>query len=155
MSIQFEPFRELDRLTRELLGQTPQGGGPRWMPMDLYREGDHFVANIDLPGMDPGSIDIDVEGNTLTIRAQRTVRGEDGEWLAQERPSGSFMRQLSLGEGVDMESIHAHYEHGVLSLTIPVATEAKPRKIQVQAGSSEPQQIGQSEQSAQGQSTGE
>ena len=121
MTVFFDPFREMDRLTRELLSQTTQGRGPRWMPMDLYREGDHFVANIDMPGVDPGSIDVDVEGNTLTVRAQRTVRGEDTQWLTQERPSGSFMRQMTLGEGVDPENIHADYEHGVLSLTIPVA----------------------------------
>ena len=156
MTVFSEPFREMDRLTRQLLGQGAAGQGPRWMPMDLYREGDHFVANIDLPGMDPGSIDVDVEGSTLTIRAQRTLRGENAQWLTQERPSGTFMRQMTLGEGVDMESIHAHYEHGVLSLTIPVATEAKPRKIQVESGGSQPQQIGQSEQSTtQGQGTGE
>ncbi len=155
VTIFFDPFRDVDRLTRELLRQGSEGQGMRWMPMDLYREGDHFVANIDLPGIDPGSIDIDVEGSTLTIRAQRTLRGEDAQWLTQERPSGSFMRQMSLGEGVDMENIHADYENGVLSLTIPVGGQAKPRKIQVQAGSSEPQQIGQSEQSAQSQSTDE
>ena len=150
MTVFFDPFREMDRLTRELLSQTTQGRGPRWMPMDLYREGDHFVANIDMPGVDPGSIDVDVEGNTLTVRAQRTVRGEDTQWLTQERPSGSFMRQMTLGEGVDPENIHADYEHGVLSLTIPVAAQAKPRKIEVQAGRSQPQQIGQAEATAQG-----
>jgi HSP20 family protein len=156
VTVFFDPFREMDRLTRELIGRGPQGGPgqePRWMPMDLYREGDHFVANVDLPGVDPGSIDIDVEGNTLTIRAQRSVRGEDAQWLTQERPSGSFMRQMTLGEGVDMENIDAHYEHGVLSLTIPVAAEAKPRKIQIQAGGSGARQIQQSEQSRQEQSS--
>ena len=96
MTVFFDPFREMDRLSRELLGQRAQGGGPRWMPMDLYREGDHFVANIDLPGVDPGSIDIDVEGSTLTIRAQRTFRSGDAEWLSQERPSGTFMRQIGV-----------------------------------------------------------
>jgi HSP20 family protein len=158
VTVFFDPFREMDRLTRELMGRGAQGGQgqePRWMPMDLYREGDHFVANIDLPGVDPGSIDVDVEGSTLTIRAQRTVRGEEAQWLTQERPSGSFMRQMTLGEGVDMENIDAHYEHGVLSLTIPVAADSKPRKIQIQAGRSEPQQIGQSEQSRQEKSSSE
>ena len=151
VALTFDPFREMDRLTRELMGRASQGEGPRWMPMDLYREGDHFVATIDLPGVDPGSIDVDVEGNTLTIRARRTVRGEEAQWLTQERPSGSFMRQMTLGEGVDLENIHADYEHGVLSLTIPVAAESKPRKIQIQAGGTEPQQIGESQQSVQGQ----
>jgi HSP20 family protein len=155
MTVFFDPFREMDRLSRELLGQRAQGGGPRWMPMDLYREGDHFVANIDLPGVDPGSIDIDVEGSTLTIRAQRTFRSEDAEWLSQERPSGTFMRQMTLGEGVDVENIHADYENGVLSLTVPVAAGAKPRKIQVEAGRGEPRQIGRSEESMQDQTTEE
>jgi HSP20 family protein len=158
VTVFFDPFREMDRMTRELMGRGLPGGQgqePRWMPMDLYREGDHFVANIDMPGVDPGSIDIDVEGNTLTIRAQRTVRGQDAQWLSQERPSGSFMRQLTLGEGVDMENIHADYEHGVLSMTIPVAAESKPRKIQIQGSRSEPQPIGQSDQSMQEPSSGE
>jgi HSP20 family protein len=155
VTVFLDPFREMDRLTRELLSQATQGRGPRWMPMDLYREGDHFVVNIDLPGVDPGSIDIDVEGNTLTVRAQRTVRGEDAQWVTQERPSGSFMRQMTLGEGVDMANIHAHYEHGVLSLTIPVAPQAKPHKIQVEAGRTERQEIGRSEQSVQGEVSGE
>jgi HSP20 family protein len=124
------------------------------MPMDVYREGDHLVANIDLPGVDPGSIDINVEGKTVTVRAQRSVRGEDSEWLSQERPSGSFMRQLTMGEGIDIDNIHANYEHGVLSLTIPVAPEAKPRKIEIQGTSDDRNQIGGSEQeSVQGEVT--
>jgi HSP20 family protein len=126
------------------------------MPMDVYREGDHLVANIDLPGVDPGSIDVDVEGNTVTVRAQRSVRGQDTDWLAQERPSGSFMRQLTMGEGIDVDNIHANYEHGVLSLTIPVAAEAKPRKIQIQGSSGDRKQIGGAEQeSVQGEVTEE
>jgi HSP20 family protein len=125
-----------------------------WMPMDVYREGDHLVANIDLPGVDPGSIDVNVEGNTVTVRAERSVRGEDTEWLSQERPSGSFMRQLTMGEGIDVDNIHANYEHGVLSLTIPVAAEAKPRKIEIQS-SGDRKQIGGSEESVQGEVTGE
>lgn len=155
MTIAFDPFRQMDRLTRELLGQGTQGRGMSWMPMDVYREGDHLVANIDLPGVDPGSIDVDVEGNTVTVRAQRSVRGEDTEWLSQERPSGSFMRQLTMGEGIDVDNIHANYEHGVLSLTIPVAPEAKPRKIQVEGGGDERKQISGSEQTVQGEVSSE
>ena len=155
MTISFDPFLSMDRLTRELLGKRTQGPGMSWMPMDVYREGDHLVANIDLPGVDPGSIDIDVEGNTVTVRAQRSVRSEDTEWLSQERPSGSFMRQLTMGEGIDVDNIHANYEHGVLSLTIPVATEPKPRKIQVEGRSTGRDQIGGSEQAVQGEVTGE
>ena len=102
--------------------------------MDLYRSGDHYVVNIDLPGVDPGSIDVDVDGNTLTVRAQRTLRAEEqAEWIAQERPAGSYMRQLTLGEGLDLDQIHAHYENGVLSMTIPISERARARKIEVQS----------------------
>ncbi len=157
MTIAFDPFRQMDRLTRELLGQGTQGRGMSmsWMPMDVYREGDHLVANIDLPGVDPGSIDVDVEGNTVTVRAQRSVRGQDTDWLAQERPPGSFMRQLTMGAGIDVDNIHANYEHGVLSLTIPIAAEATPRKIQIEGSRGDRQQIGGSEQSVQGEVSGE
>ena len=135
VAVVFDPFREMDRLTSQLWGGPSAPRTPRWMPMDLYRAGDHYVVNIDLPGVDPGSIDVDVDGSTLTIRAERTLRGgeEQAEWIAQERPSGSYMRQLSLGEGLDLEQIHAHYENGVLSMTIPVSEKAKPRKLEVQS----------------------
>ena len=157
MALTFDPFRDMDRLASQLFGSASgqARGGPRWMPMDLYRSGDHYVVNVDLPGVDPGSIDLDVDGNTLTVQARRTLSAEDSaQWLAQERPAGSFMRQLSLGEGLDVEAIHASYENGVLSLTIPVAEQAKPRKIEVQTGS-RPQQIGQGGQTIQGEVTAE
>jgi HSP20 family protein len=129
MAMNFDPFRELDRMASALL-QTSQG--PQVMPMDLYRDGDHYVLNADLPGVDPGSVDIDVDGQLLTIRAERTVRGAEGvKWLAHERQSRSFLRQLSLGQGIDTERISASYENGVLSVTIPVSERAKPRKIEV------------------------
>ena len=146
MALTFDPFRDMDRLTAQLLGPaSSQTRGPRWMPMDLYRSGNHYVVNIDLPGVDPGSIDLDVDGNTLTVRAERSVRSEESaQWLAQERPAGAFMRQLSLGDGLDVEGIHADYEHGVLSLTIPVAEAARPRKIAVQSKGSR-QEIGSAE----------
>jgi HSP20 family protein len=147
MAVVFDPFREMDRLTSQLLG-TPGTRAPRWMPMDLYRAGDHYVVNIDLPGVDPGSIDVDIDGTTLTVRAQRTLSAEEeAQWVAQERPSGSYMRQLTLGEGLDLEQIHAHYENGVLSLTIPVSERAKPRRIEVQSRGGQ-QQIGQQEEAA-------
>nr|WP_238348467.1 Hsp20/alpha crystallin family protein [Ornithinimicrobium pratense] len=101
------------------------------MPMDLYRADDSFVARIDLPGVDPGSIDVDVEERTLTIRAERHEQEDVEQWLSHERPSGTFARQLTLGYGVALDRIEAGYEDGVLTLTIPVAEEAKPRKIQV------------------------
>lgn len=144
MALTFDPFREMDRMAARLL---TSGGTQRtasWMPMDLYRADDHYVVNVDLPGVDPGSIDLDVDANTLTIRAERTIGGADGtQWLAQERAAGRYMRQLGLGNDVDLERIQASYEHGVLALTIPVAERAKPRKITIE------QRDGQSELSAQ------
>jgi HSP20 family protein len=143
MALVFDPFRDMDRLTSQLMGSMSPGRSPRWMPLDLYRAGDHYVVNIDLPGVDPGSIDLDVDGNTLSIKAERTLQADDGEaqWLTQERPAGSFMRQLTLGEGLDVAGIHASYENGVLTLTIPVSERSKPRKIQIQSGHSGAQQV--------------
>jgi HSP20 family protein len=138
VTLTFDPFREMDRLTNQLFGGTAGATrGPRWMPMDLYRVEDHFVVAVDLPGVDPGSIDLNVDGNTLTIRAERSVRSdENAQWLAQERPAGSFMRQLNLGDGLDVERIQASYDAGVLTVMIPVAERARPRKIAVEAGGS-------------------
>ena len=133
--LRFDPFREVDRLTEQLLG-VPAGTprAPRFMPMDLYRSGDHYVLHADLPGVDPGSVDVSVDNGTLTIRAERSGRSEDSvEWIASERFSGSYMRQLSLGEGIDAGSIAATYENGVLSVTIPLAEKARPRRIEVQS----------------------
>jgi HSP20 family protein len=128
MAMNFDPFRELDRLA----GQVLETRGPRLMPMDLYRDGDHYVLSADLPGIDPGSVDIDVDGQLLTIRAERTLTSGQGvKWLARERQSGSFLRQLNLGQGIDTDRISATYENGVLSVTIPVTERAKPRKIEV------------------------
>jgi HSP20 family protein len=133
MAMNFDPFRELDRLAGSLL----DARGPRLMPMDLFRDGDHYVLAADLPGIDPGSVDIDVDGQLLTIRAERTLgKGEGVKWLARERQGGSFLRQLNLGQGIDTERISATYENGVLSVTIPVSERAKPRKIEVGTGSS-------------------
>lgn len=148
MAAVFDPFREMDRLTGQLFGAPGGARTPRWMPLDLYRTGDHYVVNIDLPGVDPGSVDVDVDGTTLTVRAERTLSEEsEAQWIAQERPAGSYLRQLTLGEGIDLEKIHAHYENGVLSLTIPVSERAKPRKIEVESRGRQ-QQIEQSEQPA-------
>jgi HSP20 family protein len=131
MAMLFDPFRELDRVAANLL-DTRQG--PRLMPMDLYREGDHYILNADLPGVDPGSVDIDVDGQVLTIRAERTARSKEGvKWLAHERPYGSFLRQFNLGDGVATDRIEANYDNGVLSVMIPVSERAKPRKIEVSA----------------------
>jgi HSP20 family protein len=125
----YDPFRDLDRLASSLLDTRR---GPRRMPMDLYRDGDHYVLTADLPGIDPGSVDVDVDGQLLTIRAERTLStGEGVTWITREREAASFLRQLNLGQGVDTERISASYANGVLSVTIPVSEKAKPRKIQV------------------------
>jgi len=139
MAMNFDPFRELDRVASALLDAQQ---GPQLMPMDLYRDGDHYVLIADLPGVDPGSVDIDVDGQLLTIRAERTLRNVQGvKWLAQERRGGSFLRQLSLGQGVDTEHIAATYENGVLAVTIPVSERAKPRKIEVSVGADRQQSV--------------
>ena len=131
MAMYWDPFRELDRLAAGMLDSRQ---GPRVMPIDLHRDGDHYVLSADLPGVDPGSIDVDVDGQLLTIRAERTLRSDsDVQWLAHERPSGSFLRQLTLGDGLDTASISAHYDNGVLSVVIPVSERAKPRKVEVQS----------------------
>jgi HSP20 family protein len=131
----FDPFRDLDRLAERMLTTAVDAGQAiRAMPIDLYRDGDHWVLLCDLPGVDPGSIDVDVDGRVLTIRAQRAAGPEGVEWLAAERVSGTFARQLTLGNGVDLENIAASYTNGVLTLTLPVAEAAKPRKIAVDSG---------------------
>ncbi|MDX1887892.1 Hsp20/alpha crystallin family protein [Mycolicibacterium sp. 120270] len=134
--LRFDPFSDFDALTRGLLtSQTGSNRAPRFMPMDLCKIDDHYVLTADLPGVDPGSIDINVDNGNLTISAQRTARSDDSvQWLANERFFGSYRRQLSLGEGVDPDRISATYENGVLTVTIPMAERAKPRKIEVAHG---------------------
>lgn len=138
MLMRFDPFREFDRLADDLwtTGGRRRSASPL-MAMDAYREGDHFVVHFDLPGVDPDSIDITVENDVLTVAAQRDwERGnEDREWVASERFTGTYRRQLFLGDQLDAEHIDADYGDGVLTLTIPVAEAAKPRKVQVTAGS--------------------
>lgn len=128
MATRYDPFRDMDRWLGTALRQGPTTPG---MPLDLYRDGESFVAQIDLPGVDPATIDIDVEDRTLTVRAERPAGKEDVQWLTHERPTGTFARQLTLGNGLALDKIEAAYADGVLTLTIPVAEEAKPRKIQV------------------------
>ena len=127
-----DPFRDLDRLASQVLGTTNR---PAVMPMDAWRQGDVFHIEFDLPGVSPGSIDLDVERNVLTVRAERLARNGDWEMLASERPRGVFSRQLVLGDNLDLDRIEAHYDSGVLELSIPVAERAKPRKIDVSTGS--------------------
>jgi HSP20 family protein len=117
--------------------------------MDLYRSGDHYVLHADLPGVDPGSVDVNVQNGTLTIKAERTERtAEDVQWIASERFTGTYMRQLSLGEGIDTERIAATYENGVLTVSLPVAERAKPRKVEVQASGSPTTIEGKSQQTS-------
>ena len=124
-----DPFREFDRLTQQLMGTTNR---PVAMPMDAWREGDQFVLEFDLPGVSAESIDLDVERNVLTIRAERVANNGDWQMLASERPRGAFSRQLVLGDNLDLDRIEAGYRDGVLRLVVPVAEKAKPRRIAVQ-----------------------
>jgi len=129
MATYWDPFQEMDRMFSAMAGNARQSGA---MPMDLFRTGDHYVLSMDLPGVDPGTIDVSVEDRTLTVRAERTQRSDDGaQWLVRERPTGTFARQLTVGRGLALDRIEASYADGVLALTIPVSEEAKPRKIEV------------------------
>ncbi|MEV5506615.1 Hsp20/alpha crystallin family protein [Streptomyces orinoci] len=132
MLMRTDPFRDLDRLTQQLLRTAAR---PSVMPMDAWRENDSFLVRFDLPGVAVDSIDLNVERNVLTVRAERkpTVP-QDGDVLAAERPSGTFTRQLFLGDSLDTEHIDASYDAGVLTLRIPVVEQAKPRKIAISGG---------------------
>ena len=113
--------------------------GSRLMPIDLSRDADRYVLNADLPGIDPASVDIDVDGQLLSIRAERAPRADDGmKLLARERSTGTFLRRFTLGQGVDTAGISASYDNGVLSVVIPVAEKAKARKVAVQTASTAP-----------------
>lgn len=125
----WDPFREMDRLLGNALTNARDAAG---MPMDLFKSGDHYVLSVDLPGVDPGTIDVSVEDRTLTIHAERTPRSaDDAQWLVRERPTGTFARQMTVGRGLALDKISASYADGVLTLAIPVAEEAKPRRIEV------------------------
>lgn len=134
MLMRSDPFRELDRLTQQLLGTTGTRTRPTMMLMDAWREGDTFHVEFDLPGVDPSSIDLDVERNVITVKAERPPMTDNDERLAAERPRGHFSRQLVLGDNLDTDNISASYEAGVLALRIPVAETAKPRKIEISSG---------------------
>ena len=128
MLMRTDPFRDLDRLTQQVLGTAAR---PAVMPIDAWREGDEFVVEFDLPGIKQDSLDLDVERNVVTVRAERPDIDPDREMLATERPRGAFSRQLFLGENLDTDKIEAAYHEGVLRLRIPVAEKAKPRKITI------------------------
>jgi HSP20 family protein len=151
MWMRSDPFREFDRLAQQLVGAGTTSR-PVVMPMDAWREGDTFILEFDLPGVQPQTLDIDVERNVLTIRAERPARHGDADVLASERPTGLFSRQLVLGDNLDLDHLEAGYDAGVLRLRVPVAPKAKPRKITVSAAQdTEPSQVtvgDQGEQSA-------
>ena len=139
MLMRTDPFRDFDRLAQQVLGAGTTSR-PAVMPMDAWREGDRFVLEFDLPGVRPETLDIDVERNVVTLRAERPARNGDWEMLASERPTGLFSRQLVLGDNLDLEKLKANYDGGVLRLEVPVAERAKPRKVVVTtSGSSESQ----------------
>ncbi|WP_183095616.1 Hsp20/alpha crystallin family protein [Nocardioides stalactiti] len=125
-----DPFRDFDRLANQLLGAGTTNR-PAVMPMDAWREGERFVIEFDLPGVSRDSIDIDVERNVLTIKAERVAGNGDWQRLASERTHGQFSRQLVLGDNLDLEQIEAAYDNGVLRLVVPVAEKAKPRKVEI------------------------
>jgi len=128
MLMRTDPFRDLDRITQQVLGTMTR---PAVMPLDAWREDDRFIAEFDLPGVDARSIELDVERNVLTVRAERPELDGDREYISAERPRGMFTRRLFLGDALDTDRIEAHYRNGVLRLTIPIADKAKPRKITV------------------------
>jgi HSP20 family protein len=138
MLMRTDPFRELDRLTQQVFGTSAR---PAVMPMDAWREGEQFVVEFDLPGVDPESIDLDVERNVLTVKAERPARDGSEEMVAAERPRGVFSRQLFLGDTLDTERIEASYSSGVLTLKVPVAEKAKPRKISINSNGNDRQAI--------------
>jgi HSP20 family protein len=131
MVMRSDPFREFDRLTQQVFGTRAR---PAVMPMDAWREGDVYLVEFDLPGVEPKSIDLDVERNVLTVRAERPdTTGPETDMISAERPKGVFSRQLILGDALDVDNVEASYEAGVLRLRIPVAERAKPRKIEISA----------------------
>jgi len=129
MLLGFDPFRDFDRLANEALGAART---PRMMPIDCYRSGDAYFLHFDLPGVDPDSVDVTAESGTLTVRANRTrFAPEDAQYLISERGTGSYSRQIVLGEGLSVDNVAAHYRDGVLTVMIPVAEHAKPRHIEI------------------------
>jgi HSP20 family protein len=151
--MRFDPFRDMDRLTQELLGAAR---ALRAIPMEAYRRGDQFFVHFDLPGVSPSDVEVTAERNVISVRASReSPRQEGDEVLIDERPHGNFSRQLVLGENLDSDRMQASYEQGVLTLVIPVAEQAKPRRIEVAAQSSSPQPVTASTGSSGGSQGGE
>ncbi|MGC7153080.1 HSP20 family small heat-shock protein [Paenarthrobacter sp. AT5] len=139
MLMRTDPFREFDRLAQQVFGTTARPAG---MPMDAWQEGEEFIVALDLPGVSPESIELDVERNVLTVKAERkSSAGENTEMIAAERPQGVFSRQLILGDTLDTDGVKASYDAGVLTLRIPVAEKAKPRRIEITANGQQRQEI--------------
>jgi HSP20 family protein len=137
MLLRFEPLRDIERVTQRIAARAEV------MPMDAYREGDHYVVHFDLPGVDPASIDLTVEKNVVMVRAERNWQpAENQEVLVGERPQGTFSRQLFLGDSLDVNQIQATYEQGVLTLVIPVAEQSKPRKVAISVNGNERVPVG-------------
>ncbi|MDQ4115659.1 MAG: Hsp20/alpha crystallin family protein [Actinomycetota bacterium] len=145
MLMRTDPFREFDRLAQSAFAGFPGGtwSRPTAMPMDAYRHGEQFVVEFDLPGIDPSAVDLSVERNVLTVKAERRPgdRGDDVEMVASERAHGVCSRQLFLGENLDTDRITAHYDAGVLTVRIPVAERAKARSISIEHGSGDRKEI--------------
>jgi HSP20 family protein len=141
MLMRTDPFRELDQLTQQLFDHNGTWSRPAVMPMDAYRDGEQYVVHFDLPAVDPSSVELNVERNVLTVKAERVPSyGDDVELQVAERPRGVFSRQLFLGETLNTDHIKASYDAGVLTLRIPIAEKAKPRKIEITGGGA-PKQI--------------
>lgn len=141
--LRFDPFSDMDAWARGMLTGSAAGTArtPKFMPLDLYKVEDHYMLVADLPGADPGSIDVSVDNGVLTLSAQRSAPSDEGvQWLASERFSGTYRRQVTLGDSIDSAGISARYDNGVLTVTIPVAEKAKPRRIEVESHNS-PQAI--------------
>ena len=137
MLMRFDPFRDVDRMLEQAFGDRASN-----MPMDAYRRDDNFFVHLDLPGVDPSSIDLAVEKNVLIVKADRSWQRREGdEWVVAERPQGTYTRQLFLGETLDPDHIEASYHDGVLTLRIPVAEQAKPRRIEVNTSGKQPESI--------------
>ena len=158
MLLRFDPFQEMDRVA-QMASQAATA--PRSFPLDAFRRGDRFIVQFDLPGIDASTLDITVERNVLTVTGERRSAMQEGdEVIVAERPMGTFTRQLMLGDALDGERISASYHDGVLTLEIPVAEQAKPRKIPIQANGGEPRTIeadtsGDAQQQSAGQGEGQ
>jgi len=143
MLMRTDPFRDLDRFAQQMFGTAGTWSKPTAMPMDAYRAGDEFVVCFDLPGLDPAATDLDAERNVLTVKAERRPlpTGDDVQMQVAERPLGVFSRQLFLGDTLDTDHIRADYDAGVLTVRIPIAEKAKPRRIEIAGAGSERKEI--------------